>query len=51
METIQAIVSERIADVKHLPGKQMSRLFKKEIERKSKSKIISLSPEPDDLRT
>ena len=36
METIQDIVSKRIADVKHLSGKQMSRLLKKEIERKSK---------------
>ena len=51
METIQAIVSKRVADVKHLSGKQMSRLLKKEIERKTKSKIKSLSPDPDDLRT
>jgi hypothetical protein len=51
METIQAIVSKRAADVKHLSGKQMSQLLKKEIERKSKSKIKSLSPDPDDLRT
>jgi hypothetical protein len=29
METIQAIVSKRSADVKHLSGKQMSRLLKK----------------------
>jgi hypothetical protein len=42
-------VSKRTADVKHLPGKQMSRLLKKEIERK-KTKIKSLSPDPDDLR-
>jgi hypothetical protein len=51
METIQAIVSKRIADVKHLSGKQMSRLLKKEIERKAKPKIKYLSPDPDDLRT
>ena len=51
METIQAIVSKRVADVKHLSGKQMSRLLKKEIERKSKPKSKSLSPDPDDLRT
>jgi len=38
METIQAIVSKRLADVKHLSGKQMSRLFIKEIERKVKSR-------------
>ena len=34
METIQAIVSKRSADVKHISGKQMSRLLKKEIETK-----------------
>ena len=45
------IVSKRIADCKHLSGKQMSRLLKNQIERKSISKIESLSPEPDDLRT
>ena len=33
------------------PGKRMSRLLKKEIERKTKSKIKSLSPDPDVLRT
>ncbi len=44
-------MSKRIADVKHLSGKQMSRLLKKEIERKTKSKIKSLSPDPDDRRT
>jgi len=51
METIQAIVSKRTADVKHLFGKQMSRLLKNDIERKTKSKITSLSPDPDDLRS
>jgi hypothetical protein len=30
-ETIQAIITKRIADVKHLSGKQMSRLLKKKI--------------------
>jgi hypothetical protein len=47
---MQATISKRIADVKHQSGKQMSRLLKKEIERKSKSKIKLLSPESDDLR-
>jgi hypothetical protein len=36
METVQAIISKRVADAKHLSGKQMARLFKKEIDRKSK---------------
>jgi hypothetical protein len=44
-------VSKQTADVKHLSGKQMSRILKKEIERNSKSKIKSLSPDPDALRT
>ena len=51
METVQAIVTKRKADVKHLSGKQMSRLLKKEIDRKSRTKIKSLIPEPDELRT
>jgi len=38
METVQAIITKRIADVKHVSGKPMSRLIKKEIERKSKQK-------------
>jgi hypothetical protein len=40
-----------MADVKHLSGKQMSRLLKKEISRKSKSNIKSFHNERDDLRT
>jgi hypothetical protein len=35
METVQAIVSKRVADATHLSGKQMARLLKKEIDRKS----------------
>jgi hypothetical protein len=50
-ETVQAIVTKRKADVKHLSGKQMSRLLKKEINKKSKTKIKSLIPDPDELRT
>ena len=51
MEIVQAIVTKRKADVKHLSGKQMSRLLKKKIDRKSITKIKSLIPEPDELRT
>jgi hypothetical protein len=51
IEAIQATVSKRIADVKHLSVRQMSRLLKIKIKRKSKSKIKSLSSGPDDLRT
>ncbi len=51
METVQAIISKRVADAKHLSGKQMARLLKKEIDRKAKSKTKSLIPEPEDLRT
>jgi hypothetical protein len=29
METVQAIISKRVADAKHLSGKQMARLLKK----------------------
>jgi hypothetical protein len=48
METVQAIVTKRKADVKHLCGKQMSRLLlKKEIDRKTRTKIKSLIPELD----
>jgi hypothetical protein len=38
METVQAIISKRVADARHLSGKQMARLLKKEIKEKSKSK-------------
>ena len=51
METVQAIISKRVADAKHLSGKQMARLLKKEIDRKAKLKTNSLIPEPEDLRT
>jgi hypothetical protein len=51
METVQAIISKRVADAKHLSGKQMARLLKKEVDRKSRSKTKSLTPEPEDLRT
>jgi hypothetical protein len=34
METVQAIMSKRVADAKHLSGKQMARMLKKEIEKK-----------------
>jgi hypothetical protein len=51
METVQAIISKQVADAKHLSGKQMARLLKKEIGEKSKSKTKSLSPELEDLRT
>ena len=51
METVQAIISKRVADAKHLSGKQMARLLKKEVDRKAKSKTKSLIPEPEDLRT
>jgi hypothetical protein len=51
METVQAIISKRVADAKHLSGKQMARLLKKEIDRKSRSKTKSLISEPEDLRT
>jgi hypothetical protein len=51
METVQAIMTKRTADVKHLSGKQMSRLIKKEFDRKSKLNVKSIFPEPDDLRT
>jgi hypothetical protein len=30
METVQAITTQRIADVKHVSGKQMSRLLNKQ---------------------
>ncbi len=50
-ETIQGIITKRMADVNHLSGKQMSRLYKKEITRKSKPNIKSLYNERDDLRT
>jgi hypothetical protein len=50
METVHAIGTKRKADVKHLSGKQMSRLLKKEIDKKSRTKIKSLIPEPDELR-
>ena len=36
IETIQAIVSKRTADVKHISGKQMPRFLKNENERKTK---------------
>ena len=39
METIQAIVSKRSADVKHLSGKQMSRLLKNKPKEKQNKKI------------
>ena len=29
METVQAVISKRVADAKHLSGKQMARLMKK----------------------
>jgi hypothetical protein len=51
MEIVQAIISKRVADTKHLSGKQMARLLKKEIDNKSKLKTKSLSPKPEDLRT
>jgi hypothetical protein len=51
METVQAIISKKVADAKHFSGKQMARLLKKEIDRKSKSKTKSLSPDTEDLRT
>ena len=51
MKTIQAIVYIRTSYVKHLSGKQMSRLLNKEIERKSKPKIKSSNSDPDVLRT
>jgi hypothetical protein len=41
METVQAIISKRVADATHLSGKQMARLLKKEIDKKSKSKTKS----------
>ena len=34
METVQAIISKRVANAKHLSGKTMARLLKKEIEKK-----------------
>jgi hypothetical protein len=34
LETVQAIISKRIADVKALSGKQMPRLLEKDFERK-----------------
>jgi hypothetical protein len=37
METVQTIISKRVADAKHLSGKQMAQLLKKEIDKKSKS--------------
>jgi hypothetical protein len=40
-ETVQAIISKRVVDAKHLSGKQMARLLKKEIDKKSKSKTKS----------
>jgi hypothetical protein len=49
MEIMQAIVSKQIAGVKHLSGKQISRLLKTKLEKNKKNR--SLSPEPDDLRT
>jgi hypothetical protein len=51
METVQAIISKRVAYDKHLSGKQMARLLKKKIDKKSKSKTKLLSPESEDLRT
>jgi hypothetical protein len=51
MKTVQAIISKRVADAEHLSGKQMARLFKKEINKKSKSKTKSLVPESENLRT
>ncbi len=51
METVQVIMTKRIADVKHLSGKQMSRLLKKKIDRRTKLKVKPIFPEPDDLRT
>ena len=50
-ETVQAIITKRIADIKHLSGKQMPRLLKKKISRKSKQNIKSLYHERDELRT
>ena len=50
MEAVH-IISKRVADAKHLSGKQMARLLKKEIDKKSKSKTKSSSPELEDLRT
>ena len=51
METVQAIISKRVVDAKHLSGKQIARLLKKEIDTKSKSKTKSLCPKSEDLRT
>jgi hypothetical protein len=36
MKTVQAIVTKRKADVKHLSGKQMSRLLKKKFKNKNR---------------
>jgi hypothetical protein len=47
---VQAIISKRVVDAKHLSGKQMARLLKKELDKKSKSKTKSLSPESDEFR-
>ncbi len=51
METVQSIISKRVADGIHQSGKQMARLLKKEVDRKSRSKTKSLISEPEDLRT
>ncbi len=47
MEIVQAIMTKRTADVKHLSGKQISSLLNKEFD-KTHLKVKYIFPEPDD---
>ena len=47
METVQAIISKRVADAKHLSGKQMARLLKKEVDRKANQSTRHIKTEVD----